>query len=152
MLSELCKEMKNWFEQSKIIGTFEIKDGILSVKNDSVPVAIANNQYFRIIGSTFNDGVWQYKGEAITDFVDETFDGGVWLMAVPREVIALSADIDAWKTKYMSADSVAMSPFQSESFGGYSYSKKTGGSGNGGGDFSWQNAFASQLDQWRKIL
>ena len=28
MLSELCHELKNWFEITKIIGTFEVKDGV----------------------------------------------------------------------------------------------------------------------------
>jgi hypothetical protein len=152
MLSELCHELKNWFEITEIFGTFEIKDGVISIYKDSEALSIKNGQYYRIVGSVFNDGVWQYKdvlgAEETSPLVDEVFDGAVWLLAIPREVIELSATIDAWKSKYATADSVAMSPFTSESFGGYSYSKAQTANG---GNVTWQNAFSSQLNKWRKI-
>ena len=147
MLSEICREIKNWFEQSKHIGVITIHDGNINYNG----LNIAVGQYFRIVGSVFNDGIYKYTGEAISDLVNETFDGAVWLLAIPKEVIALDKDIEDWKAKYMTADSVNMSPFQSESFGGYSYSKKSGGNGNGDGAYTWQSAFASQLNKCRKI-
>lgn len=147
MLSEICREIKNWFEQSKHIGIITIQSGIINYKG----INIAIGQYIRIVGSVFNDGIYKYTGEAISDLVDETFDGAVWLLAIPKEIISLNTEIEAWKAKYMTADSVNMSPFQSESFGGYSYSKKSGGNGNGDGAYTWQSAFASQLNKWRKI-
>lgn len=147
MLSEICREIKNWFEQSKHIGVITIHGGMINYSG----LNIAVGQYFRIVGSVFNDGIYKYTGEAISELVDETFDGAVWLLAIPKEIITLSKDIDDWKAKYMTADSVNMSPFQSESFGGYSYSKKSGGNGNGDGAYTWQSAFANQLNQWRKI-
>ena len=150
MLSEVCHELKNWFEQTKIIGTFEVNNGAISIYRDNEALSIQNGQYFRIVGSVFNDGVWEYTGEPIEDLKDEVFDGAVWLLAIPREVKTLSNDIDAWKAKYATADSVAMSPFTSESFGGYSYSKSAGGESNGGGT-SWQATFRDQLNKWRKI-
>ena len=61
MLSELCHELKNWFEITQIFGTFEIKDGVISVYKDGEALAMKNNQYYRIVGSVFNDGVWQFK-------------------------------------------------------------------------------------------
>lgn len=150
MLSELCHELKNWFEQNKIIATIEVKDGLVYVQNDDTPITPKVGQYFRIVGSVLNDGVYLYNGEALTkDLTDEVFDGAVWLLAIPKEVVILSADIDAWKTKYLSADSPAMSPFNSESFGGYSYSKSASADGSIGA--SWQNAFRGQLNKWRKI-
>lgn len=149
MLSEICHEIKNWFEQSKIIGDIEVKDGAVLI--NGIPIAIQIGQYFRIVGSVFNDGIYKYTGEAITDLADEVYHGGVWLLAIPKEILSLSDDIDAWKAKYATADSVAMSPFTSESFGGYSYSKSTGGDSAGGGATSWQSTFASQLNKWRKI-
>ena len=145
MLSEICREIKNWFEQSKHIGVITIHDGTINYSG----INIAVGQYFRIVGSVFNDGIYKYTGETISGLVDETFDGAVWLLAIPKEIISLNTEIDAWKAKYMTADSVNMSPFQSESFGGYSYSKKSGG--NGDGAYTWQSAFASQLNKWRKI-
>lgn len=148
MLSDLCQELKNWFDrdQPHINGTFEISDGKITT-TDFTDV-IQANQYFRIIGSVFNDGVHKYTNElALTD---ETFDGSIWLMAIPKAVLDLNKEIDDWITKYCGADSEAMSPFNSESFGGYSYSKSGGGSSDNPGA-SWQGAFASRLNLWRKI-
>ena len=145
MLTELCQEIKNWFDADRVFDTFSIENGELHLP------FLQNGQYFRIVGSVFNDGVYQYPANGL---MDETFDGAVWAMAVPPEVIALASDIEAWQTKYGAADSAAMSPFQSESFGGYSYSKGSGSSGSGGSGGSgatWQSAFAGRLNLWRKI-
>lgn len=149
MLSELCKELKNWFDrnQPKIHGSIDISDGMIT-NNDFLEV-IQNNQYFRIVGSVFNDGVYQYKNNLV--LINEKFNGSIWLMAIPKDVIDLSKEIDDWITKYGNVDSAAMSPFNSESFGGYSYSKSAGGSSDSSGGMSWQNIFASKLNLWRKI-
>lgn len=149
MMTELCQELRNWFDRDmkKWSGDFAVENGELSGFSE----LLKTGQYFRIIGSVFNDGVHKY-GDA--DLTDETFTGSVWAMAVPPAVIALSSDIDAWIAKYGSGDAVARSPFNSESFGGYSYSKSAGGSsgdssGSKGG--SWKAAFAYDLNRWRKI-
>lgn len=146
MLSELCQELKNWFDrgQPRLYGAFEISEGKI-VDSDFTDV-IKNNQYFRIIGSVFNDGVYKYTNDLVLE--DELFVGSIWLMAVPKEVVALSDEIDAWIDKY--GESVS-SPYQSESFGGYSYTKASGSSGNGSSGISWQSAFSSKLNMWRKI-
>ena len=98
-----------------------------------------------IKGSIFNDGVYQY-GEEL-DLKDETFDGAIWAMAVPNQVIALSEEINQW----ILDNSVALStPYQSESFGVYSYSLKNGGQSDGNNELTWQSHFASRLNAWRK--
>lgn len=146
MLTELCKEINNWFEKKMYIGQFTIEDSVITGN-----YSLQENQYFRIVGSVFNDGVYQFNDDL--ELIDETFKGGIWAMAVPKEVIALAADIKDWTDKYQTVDSVAMSPFNSESFGGYSYSKSSGGSTSGNVDLSgtWQGAFADRLNHWRKI-
>ena len=141
MLTELCQELKNWFVREKHTGTFAIADGNL-VCDFLVP-----GQYFRIIGSIFSDGVHLYPAD---DLPPETFTGAVWTLAIPPHIVALSDEIDAWRAKYEGADSAAMSPFQSESFGGYSYSKGSSGSGGAAG-VNWQTAFAPKLNAWRKL-
>lgn len=147
MLSEICKEINNWFNynQPKFFGDFVISGGELTGD-----YGLQNGQYFRIAGSIFNDGVHQYPA---TDLNDETFNGAIWAMAVPSEVIALADEIEAWKAKYQSLDSPSMSPYNSESFGGYSYSKGGGASSSGNVDLAgtWQGAFADRLNQWRRI-
>lgn len=143
MLSSLCKELNNWFDTHRYFGTFTIdSEGLQGA-------GLQDGQYFRIVGSTFNDGVYQYPAEGLSP---ETFDGAIWAMAVPQEVIALDAKIDEWQEKYGGVDSENMSPYNSESFGGYSYSKAGGGSSDSGSAAgTWQGAFANELKKYRKV-
>lgn len=142
MLNEICHEIKNWFDVDRHFGVFTIQDGTIDLE-------IQNDQYFRIVGSVFNDGIYKYPA---TDLVDEEFDGAVWALAIPNEIILLADEIAEWKDKYGGVDSVAMSPFQSESFGGYSYSKSGGGASDGTTNAgTWQAVFRSRLNKWRKI-
>lgn len=143
MLTELCQELNNWFEREKRSGSFRIANGMLEAD------FLLPGQYFRVMGSLFNDGVHQYGNDFLND---EDFTGSVWSLAIPVAVIKLSEDIDAWRAKYEAPDSSAMSPYMSESFGGYSYSKGSAISGTGtGGATSWRTSFASRLNAWRKL-
>jgi hypothetical protein len=65
-------------------------------------------------------------------------------MRLPPAVIALAAEIKA----YNESDAGKPSPFTSESFGGYSYTKATDASG---APIGLQKAFASRLNKWRKL-
>lgn len=154
MLTELCQYLKNWFELDQMSGEVTITDGTITVVSDSlifggrVPT-IQTGQYIHIEGSVFNNGVFQYGEDQLTD---ETFNGTVWLMGVPQAIIDLDAEISAWRQKYESVSSPAMSPFNSESFKGYSYSKGTVSSGAGAESaLGWQNVFGPRLAPWRKI-
>ena len=146
-LTELCQELKNWFEREKYVGTFTITDGEISVPDGS----LQDGQFFRVIGSVFNDGVHKYGVDELTD---EVFKGAIWSMAVPPAVVELSERITAWINQY--GDTVS-SPYQSmsESFGDYSRSWSKAGSGSGnansGSGPTWQSMFASELNRWRKI-
>ena len=147
MLTELCQELRNWFERKKFFGTFTIESGQIVVPEGS----LQDGQYFRIIGSVFNDGVHKYEpnSESAEVLTDEVFKGAIWAMAVPPAVIDLSERISEWVTKY--GDSVS-SPYSSESFGGYSYQKASSGQGNAASSNpTWQSTFASELNRWRKI-
>ena len=147
MLTELCQELRNWFERKKFFGTFTIESGQIDLPDGS----LQNGQYFRIVGSVFNDGVHKYEpdSEEAETLTDEVFEGAIWSMAVPPAVVALSERISEWVTKY--GDSVS-SPYSSESFGGYSYTKANSGQGNAASSSpTWQSSFASELNRWRKI-
>ncbi len=148
MLTDVCQELKNWFEKDKYFGTFTIEGGQLTDSS-----FLQDGQYFRIVGSVFNDGVHKYDPTDTESLQDEVFEGAVWAMAVPPTVIALSDKIEAWQAEYGSANSAAMSPYQSESFGGYSYSKGGGSSSGSGGSSvpTWKSTFADELNRWRKI-
>ena len=141
MLEELCAEVKNYFLDNR---ENDIHDGEYTISNGSIDLPfLKNGQYFRIVGSVLNNGVYQYP---VSELTDETFVGAVWAMNVPPAFVALSAEIDAWNEKNAEAIS---SPYTSESFGGYSYSKASGISGGGG--YSWQDQFESRLKRWRRL-
>lgn len=141
MIDEICQECKNWFvtDGDKHFGTFTISDGHIAPSN-----FLQKGQYYRVIGSVFNDGVHRY-GDDTDKLIAETFKGAVWAMRVPYAVVQLAAEIQNWTDKY--ADTLA-SPYTSESFAGYSYSKATSASG---GSVTWQDNFRSRLNKWRKI-
>lgn len=139
MLETVMQSLNNWFLVGRYDGTYTIEDGEITL-----PFLI-DGQYFRIVGSILNDGVYQYSDALI--LTDETFDGSVWALAPPKAFLELVADIEKWQTEY--ADKVA-SPYTSESFGGYSYTKSSGGTTEAGMN-SWQDAFRKRLNQWRKL-
>lgn len=140
MLTELCAELKNYFLRD---ANKDIHAGEYTIENGSIELPfLLNGQYFRIVGSVMNDGVYQYP---VSNLYDEEFSGAVWAMAVPLSVIALADEIEEWNA----ANSEALSgPYQSESFGGYSYSKAAGGSG---GAYSWKDQFAGKLSNYRRL-
>ncbi len=147
MLTELCGYLRNWFDHDRYIGKFEIVDGKIST---NISMTLLENQYIRIVGSLLNDGVYQYHADGIEGLQDESFDGAVWSLAIPKAVVDLSAEIDAWKAKYEAVDSAAMSPFSSENISANSYGY-TMSSAESVGKMNWQNFFAARLTQWRKI-
>ena len=136
MLTEICAEIRNYFPTEKRCGEFTISGGSIAPLD-----FLQEGQYFRIVGSVFNDGVYQYPNAVLTD---EVFTGAVWAMALPPALIALSADIK----KYADAVDSNPSPYTAESFGGYSYTKATDADGN---VMSWQKAFGKRLNKWRRI-
>lgn len=140
-MTELCTELKNWFERSERSGEFEIKDGVLDVD------FLLDGQYFRVIGSVFNDGVHQFPAK---DLKNEVFCGDIVGMAVPPDVISLLADINEWNEKN---SAVMNSPYSSESFGGYSYTLASDQSGGGAASagMTWQAKFRTRLNKWRKV-
>jgi hypothetical protein len=145
-LDIICAELNNYFIKDVTaihLGDFEVKDGMVSPLD-----FLKQGQWFRIIGSDLNDGVYLYNGEPM-DLKDEVFNGAIWAMSVPPIVLALAADIDAWREKNEALDSENMSPYSAESFDGYSYSK--GGNSRGGTATSWQSQFADRLKPYRRL-
>ena len=142
MLNEVLKYTKNYFPDAgnEKGGSFTISGGSISLP------FLQNGQYFLIENSVFNDGVYQYPANGLQD---EVFDGYITPLKIPRDFLELVDEIEAWKEKYMSINSPAMSPFTSESFGGYSYSKAAGNAGTAA--TSWKDAFRARLNEWRKI-
>lgn len=175
--------MNNWFDMrsdgttDRVYGTFTIENGAIDLSDTD----IKPGQYYRIIGSVFNDGVYQYPyppeeepeiveeqdseqgtGEPpLTDdtetpesdeeeeegLIDEVFEGAVWIMYVPRQVMALLKEIQAWDEKY---GPIVETPFNSETFGGYSYYKGYKNTMSTTGS-SWKSQFKHKTQKWRKL-
>lgn len=136
MLEQILRHLNNYFIVKDGVhkGRFEISSGTLDLD------FLQNNQYFRIVGSVFNDGVYQYPAEGL---IDETFDGEVDAMAVPKAVVDLSTEVATWCTNNPS------SAYVSEAFGGYSRTLAT--SGGTGAPITWEDAFRGRLNAWRKL-
>lgn len=135
-LTNLCAELRNYFETKKRFGTFTISGGSISPSD-----FLQDGQYFRIVGSVFNDGVHRHPAH---DLTDETFDGAVWAMAVPPAVVELATEIE----EYNKSDAGKPSSYISENFGGYGYTKATDANGLPVG---WKTVFKNELHKWRKL-
>lgn len=135
MLEKMCAECRNYFVKDIHFGTFNINDGAIEPLD-----FLQEGQYFRIVGSVLNDGVYQYQTSKLTD---EVFDGAIWAMSVPPSFIALASDIKTWQDK-----DGKPSAYTSESFGGYSYTKATNSKGQ---PATWKEVFASELNNYRRI-
>lgn len=136
MLEQILMHLNNWFlvPDGVYEDTYTVEDGGIALP------FLADGQYFRIVGSLFNDGLHKYPAE---DLTDETFDGAVWALAVPKQVESMAEEIKTWQDSQG-----APSPYTSESFGGYSYTKATNADGTPAG---WESVFKSRLNRWKKI-
>lgn len=139
-IKEICDYIHNYFEVDEVSGEFTIADGSLEAS------FLSENQYYRIQGSVFNDGIYKYPS---TDLTDETFQGKVTAMAVPKDVLAVLDEATQWENDNAK---VLQSPLNSESFGGYSYSKGSSSKKDGSqGQITWRDVFGDKLKAYRKI-
>ena len=149
ILEQVLWHIHNWFEREQIpVSTCCIDDGSLPT---SITDQMLDGQWYRIEGSCLNDGLHQHPA---ADLMDETFDGTISLLAIPRPLLRLAEQIQDYIDATSEANQKALSsPYQSESFDGYSYTLKSGSvaDSGSGGLTGWQAAFASQLNPWRKM-
>lgn len=153
-ITEICMECRNFFAPAaKRSNLGYIHTGEFTISNNTIAPLdfIRAGQYFRIVGSAMNDGVYCKTPESLATLTNETFDGAVWEMSVPRAFLKLCADIQAWRDKNEATDSANMSPFNSESFAGYSYTKSGSGGSANGTSVTWQNQFSSRLNSWKRV-
>lgn len=156
MLNKLCQNLLNYFAKPEdaVKGTFVIVNDTVSP-----PLPVNDGQRVWIRGSTMNDGVYTYHNGTLNNdddtgpagLTNETFDGAVWPMRVPRDMLELATEISEWVDKYSAA---LDSPYYSENvIGVYSYQKaKSNSSGSDdSGDVTWQSKFSNRLNRWRKI-
>lgn len=135
-VGDVCAAVRNYF-----VVPNGIHIDIYTVENGTLVLPfLADGQYFRIVGSVFNDGVYVYPAQGLTD---ETFRGGVWAMAPERAFLEIVAEISA----YTETDAARATPYQSESFAGYQYTMRD----DTKDPTAWEVVFAKRLNRWRKL-
>lgn len=147
MLSEVCAEIRNYFTYSRDIhiADWVISNGIITPSLD-IPT-----DYIRIVGSRKNDGVYKVSSMQLQD---EAFHGAIWIMSPPKDFLTLVLEIESWQAVNGTADSVAMSPFNSETLGAYSYSKGGIARGNNQSatpNVTWKDVYATRLNRFRRV-
>lgn len=134
MLNEVLRHIRNYFPDSG-----NAQEGVFTIEDSKIDLPfVRDGQYYLIEGSVFNDGIHKEK----LGLTDEEFEGRVTPLKIPKAVLELSEEIAEYEEK-----NGTVSPYTSESFGGYSYSKATNSNGVA---VSWKEAFASKLRSWRK--
>ena len=135
MLYEVLMYLHNLFADAEHSqeDEFTITDGMIVLRDIKV------GQYYLIEGSTFNDGVHQYPSD---ELINEQFDGVITPLKIPQALLSVVDEIETWQKEYGT-----LTPFQSESFADYSYTKAT----YDGKQITWQDAFKGRLSKWRKI-
>lgn len=118
-------------------GIFSVRNGVLDCNG------VTDGQYFRIVGSLYNDGIYKAPANELTD---EEFDGAVFALRIPPAFVRLADDITSWQAENGAA---ATGAFKSESFGGYSYDRGTDPVTGGG--VSWQSIFRREINRWRRV-
>lgn len=136
MLYEILKHIRNFFpdEEHQKSGVFVVEGGAIHPFPN-----LSKGQYVLIEGSALNDGIWN---DDLSKLEDETFTGTITPLKIPKEFLNLVAEIESYQAN------AKPSEYVSESFGGYSYTKARTASGNVA---SWQSAFGTRLNAWRKI-
>lgn len=120
MLEQILMELQNWFRVRDNVNG--IHPGTYTIENGGIALPfLRDGQYFRIMGSVFNDGLHQY-GPDMEALTDETFDGTIWALAIPKSVVDAAAEAEAWMAKN---SAIVGGVYSGESFGGYAYTKDT---------------------------
>ena len=119
-ITNMCGLLRNYFTDKEHIfsGTYTIVDKSLNID------FIKSDQYFRITGSVFNNGVYCNNPDDLKRLRDETFSGTIWAMSVPADFIELCDDAERFKEK-ISEISGNFSGYVSETWGGYTYTLPT---------------------------
>lgn len=141
-LDNYCADLKNYFindfDKDLHFGQFTISNNVITLD------FLDTNQYFRIVGSKFNDGVYCYDNKLT--LVDEIFSGAIWAMSVPPAFLAAVKEADDYLTAHpLGAE------FQSESFGGYSYTRARNSNASSGGFWYLPTAISQKLNRFRRM-
>ena len=136
-VAAVMRHVRNFFERGWMDGTLIISGGVLSVPVDA--------PYIAITGSRHNDGVHRMLSDTVAErpLRNETFSGRIWLLYPPADFLDLCRDASKFDDKNPAGE------LKSESFGEYSYTRASAGSG---GLLTWETALASRLMPYRRMF
>lgn len=136
-VAAVMRHVRNFFERGWVDGTLVISGGVLSVPVDA--------PYIAITGSRYNDGVHRMLSDTVAErpLRDETFSGRVWLLYPPADFLDLCRDASEFDDKNPAG------ALKSESFGEYSYTRASAGSG---APLTWETALQSRLMPYRRMF
>lgn len=144
-LEDVLGSIHNWFTR----GTYHVTG--CQIQDGSLPASVTfpDGVWYRIRGSYLNDGM-HLRGSEDEGLVDETFSGTITTHVIPRALLRVVEEITDWQAK---SGETANGPYQSESFGGYSYTLKgsSTASGTNAPSTGWRAVFAGRLNQWRRL-
>lgn len=141
----VMKEINNHFYKTVEHAKFKIKNNKIKIKGKYFP-----NQFIKIENSIMNDGVYKiikFENQEIEieNTIDEEFEGAIYGLAIPKDFIELTKEIE----EYQKLNPISKSNVISESYlNGYSYTMATNSNGQISG---WQDVFKSKLDVYRRI-
>lgn len=147
MLEQVLLHIHNRFERC----TLQVRGCAISGGELPKSVNIPTGAWYWVEGSLLNDGLHRHPSP---DLTDETFDGSVTICAIPAALLNVVDRISEWTADMDEADRDARrAKYQSESFGGYTYTIKQDSRANSasGGLTGWQAAFVTDLNPWRKM-
>ena len=141
MLDEILRRLGWYRRPNRYVDRIEVRQ--FTIKDGSITPSdfLEEQDYFRIVGSKRNDGLYQYPSAELTD---EEFDGAVWVMRVPPALVTLAQEYK----EELEKESGKPNAYVSEAFGGYSYTKATNSKGV---PLSWKRMFEDELHGWRII-
>lgn len=142
-VGQVMRSINNYFETGYRAANYAIAGGVISPGDLFAP-----GMYIAITGSIFHDGVWRIgDGQILADHPvgapDEKFYGRVYFLHPPKEFLETCASIAEFDEKKPATG------VQSESFGEYSVTHK---SGKNGGVLTWQEAFADSLRPYYRMF
>ena len=141
-MERILKYINNYYAKTEELGTITIKDNKIELKGTYIP-----SQYILVRGSILNDGIYKINTVSdntieVTGSVNEIFEGVVYALAIPKDIIEMQKELDDLESKY------EPSVYQSEHFGNYSYSLATNKQGEAMSPFDY---VAPRLISYRKI-
>lgn len=142
-VGQVMRSIHNYFESGYRATQYRVQSGQLTPSEVFAP-----GMYIAITGSVFHDGVWQIGPDGyLVDYpetgMDETFYGRVYFLRPPHDFLETCKHIAEF------AQNTPVSAVQSESFGEYSVTEKTG---KNGGVLTWQEAFADDLREHYRMF